>query len=88
MSDLTPCACGRPFVPLPDYYAAHVQTAEHSRWSGSVRGEYVGPARTERWMFRIILGPLPCRGCGMAIAWDGRSWRTDKGGRCGCVGVA
>jgi len=27
-----PCACGRPFVPDPDYYHAHVQTGEHQRW--------------------------------------------------------
>ena len=27
------CACGRPFVPEMEMYAAHRQTGEHHRWS-------------------------------------------------------
>ena len=29
---MTPCACGRSFVPEEGYYIAHVQTPEHQGW--------------------------------------------------------
>lgn len=55
---MMPCACGRPFVPDHDLYAAHVQTPEHQRWRIEVvEGQRLSPSEALDVLFGLTVEP-------------------------------
>ena len=71
MTHTTPCACGgiiraNPDDPVPAM-REHNASPLHLAW----RAE----RRESPPLARILLGPVPCHGCGRSLTWNGYVWR-------------
>ena len=66
------CACGRPFVPELEMYAAHRQTGEHHRWSErNWRAQDPEPVTRDmarRRALRCLLAPATMTLSGLAVS--------------------